>query len=215
VSSIGARSTMGQYTLFGSRARQTESRSRRLGIPAQIYYLTRSRALGYRRFLRRRCRQHALGRTVISLPMHPLSSTKQPKTMIIEAVLKALGKRIEPRRGHSRSHDVSLFDFDLPAERIALRPRSPRDSARMMWCAKMEPLRTPGFEPAEILRAGDLVVGMTARCGARAACAKAGARRGRRCGDRDPAAQSVSRRIDFSFSRGRPAAGFRRYAELP
>jgi S-adenosylmethionine:tRNA ribosyltransferase-isomerase len=28
--------------------------------------------------------------------------------------------------------DVSLFDFDLPEERIALRPASPRDSARMM-----------------------------------------------------------------------------------
>jgi S-adenosylmethionine:tRNA ribosyltransferase-isomerase len=28
--------------------------------------------------------------------------------------------------------DVSLFDFDLPDERIALRPASPRDSARMM-----------------------------------------------------------------------------------
>lgn len=28
--------------------------------------------------------------------------------------------------------DVSLFDFDLPEERIALRPASPRDSARLM-----------------------------------------------------------------------------------
>jgi S-adenosylmethionine:tRNA ribosyltransferase-isomerase len=28
--------------------------------------------------------------------------------------------------------DVSLFDFDLPEERIALRPASPRDSARML-----------------------------------------------------------------------------------
>jgi S-adenosylmethionine:tRNA ribosyltransferase-isomerase len=28
--------------------------------------------------------------------------------------------------------DVSLFDFDLPEDRIALRPASPRDSARMM-----------------------------------------------------------------------------------
>lgn len=28
--------------------------------------------------------------------------------------------------------DVSLFDFELPEERIALRPASPRDSARMM-----------------------------------------------------------------------------------
>ena len=28
--------------------------------------------------------------------------------------------------------DVALFDFDLPEERIALRPASPRDSARML-----------------------------------------------------------------------------------
>ncbi len=28
--------------------------------------------------------------------------------------------------------DVSLFDFDLPADRIALRPASPRDSARLL-----------------------------------------------------------------------------------
>src|ERR1700754_2468915 len=28
--------------------------------------------------------------------------------------------------------DVSLFDFDLPETRIALRPASPRDSARLM-----------------------------------------------------------------------------------
>ena len=28
--------------------------------------------------------------------------------------------------------DVSLFDFDLPEELIALRPASPRDSARLL-----------------------------------------------------------------------------------
>ncbi|HEU4968324.1 S-adenosylmethionine:tRNA ribosyltransferase-isomerase, partial [Sphingomonas sp.] len=27
---------------------------------------------------------------------------------------------------------VDLFDFDLPPERIALRPASPRDSARLL-----------------------------------------------------------------------------------
>ena len=27
---------------------------------------------------------------------------------------------------------TDLFDFDLPAERIALRPASPRDSAKML-----------------------------------------------------------------------------------
>ncbi len=28
--------------------------------------------------------------------------------------------------------NVDLFDFDLPPERIALRPASPRDSARLL-----------------------------------------------------------------------------------
>ena len=28
--------------------------------------------------------------------------------------------------------DVGLFDFDLPEERIALRPANPRDSARLL-----------------------------------------------------------------------------------
>ena len=55
--------------------------------------------------------------------------------------------------------DVSLFDFDLPEERIALRPAEPRDSARMMVVredgdvahARIRDL--PNF-----LRRGDLVV---------------------------------------------------------
>jgi S-adenosylmethionine:tRNA ribosyltransferase-isomerase len=55
--------------------------------------------------------------------------------------------------------EVSLFDFDLPEERIALRPAEPRDSARMMV------VREDGeFTHAQIrdlpdfLRAGDVVV---------------------------------------------------------
>src|ERR1700685_1633688 len=55
--------------------------------------------------------------------------------------------------------DVSLFDFDLPEERIALRPAQPRDSARMLVVredgalihARVRDL--PAF-----LRAGDMLV---------------------------------------------------------
>ena len=32
--------------------------------------------------------------------------------------------------------DVDLFDFNLPAERIALRPVRPRDAARMLVVGK-------------------------------------------------------------------------------
>ena len=53
---------------------------------------------------------------------------------------------------------VDLFDFDLPQDRIALRPASPRDSARLMA------VRGDGIsdhrvaELPELLRAGDVLV---------------------------------------------------------
>jgi S-adenosylmethionine:tRNA ribosyltransferase-isomerase len=54
---------------------------------------------------------------------------------------------------------VDLFDFELPPERIALRPASPRDSARLMLVAGDRP-----FEDRQVhdlpglLRAGDCLV---------------------------------------------------------
>ena len=53
---------------------------------------------------------------------------------------------------------VDLFDFDLPPERIALRPASPRDSARLLLLdgARMED-RTVRELPS-LLRAGDCLV---------------------------------------------------------
>ena len=53
---------------------------------------------------------------------------------------------------------VDLFDFDLPAERIALRPASPRDSARMLV---LDGDRTDGRSVRDLpdmLRPGDLLV---------------------------------------------------------
>ena len=53
---------------------------------------------------------------------------------------------------------VDLFDFDLPPERIALRPASPRDSARMLV---LEGEATRDLMVADLpgqLRAGDLLV---------------------------------------------------------
>jgi S-adenosylmethionine:tRNA ribosyltransferase-isomerase len=55
--------------------------------------------------------------------------------------------------------DVSLFDFELPEERIALRPASPRDSARMMVVradGKMEHRQVRDLP--DYLRAGDALV---------------------------------------------------------
>jgi S-adenosylmethionine:tRNA ribosyltransferase-isomerase len=55
--------------------------------------------------------------------------------------------------------DVSLFDFELPEERIALRPASPRDSARMMVIradGKVEHRQVRDLP--DYLRAGDALV---------------------------------------------------------
>ena len=54
--------------------------------------------------------------------------------------------------------NVDLFDFDLPTDRIALRPASPRDAARLLvldGAATRD--RSVGDLPSE-LRAGDLLV---------------------------------------------------------
>lgn len=53
---------------------------------------------------------------------------------------------------------VDLFDFDLPADRIALRPAAPRDSARMLVLdGDRQADRTVRDLPT-LLRAGDLLV---------------------------------------------------------
>jgi S-adenosylmethionine:tRNA ribosyltransferase-isomerase len=54
---------------------------------------------------------------------------------------------------------VDLFDFDLPSERIALRPASPRDSARMLVVRGEAPLedRSVADLPG-LLRAGDCLI---------------------------------------------------------
>jgi S-adenosylmethionine:tRNA ribosyltransferase-isomerase len=53
---------------------------------------------------------------------------------------------------------VDLFDFDLPADRIALRPARPRDAARMLL-VEGEKLSDRGvLDLPEILRPGDVLV---------------------------------------------------------
>ncbi|MEO9338941.1 tRNA preQ1(34) S-adenosylmethionine ribosyltransferase-isomerase QueA [Mesorhizobium sp. SB112] len=53
---------------------------------------------------------------------------------------------------------VDLFDFDLPEENIALRPASPRDSARLLLVqhGKREDLRV--FDLPDLLEPGDVMV---------------------------------------------------------
>lgn len=56
---------------------------------------------------------------------------------------------------------TDLFDFDLPADRIALRPAQPRDAARLLV---VQPGRAPGLtdhmvaDLPDLLRAGDCLV---------------------------------------------------------
>jgi S-adenosylmethionine:tRNA ribosyltransferase-isomerase len=54
---------------------------------------------------------------------------------------------------------VDLFDFDLPPERIALRPASPRDSARMLVVRGEASLEDRGVADLPgLLRAGDCLI---------------------------------------------------------
>ena len=90
---------------------------------------------------------------------------------------------------------VDLFDFDLPADRIALRPADPRDSARLLV---VKPGDTPGLEDRkmpdlpELLRAGDcLVVNDSKVIAARLT--------GRRLGGQEPRIEAnLHKRIDGS-----------------
>ncbi|KQN39692.1 S-adenosylmethionine:tRNA ribosyltransferase-isomerase [Sphingomonas sp. Leaf407] len=54
--------------------------------------------------------------------------------------------------------NVDLFDFELPAERIALRPAAPRDSARMLVLDGDVTLDRGVGDLADCLRPGDLLV---------------------------------------------------------
>lgn len=54
--------------------------------------------------------------------------------------------------------NVDLFDFDLPPERIALRPVSPRDSARLLLLDGDHSADHLVRDLPELLRAGDLLV---------------------------------------------------------
>src|SRR3954470_13555985 len=58
---------------------------------------------------------------------------------------------------------TDLFDFDLPADRIALRPASPRDAARMLVVRPGEALRDQGVAdlPQWLQRGDQLVVNDT------------------------------------------------------
>ena len=53
---------------------------------------------------------------------------------------------------------VDLFDFDLPAERIALRPARPRDSARMLLVDGDRMADRTVADLPDLLRAGDVLV---------------------------------------------------------
>ena len=53
---------------------------------------------------------------------------------------------------------VDLFDFDLPADRIALRPAAPRDSARLLKVERAVVWDHVVSDLPRLLRAGDLLV---------------------------------------------------------
>ena len=89
----GAQSTWAQYTVQVPERDRLKADLAARGIPAQIYYLTPlSAQLGYRAFPSTPLPvSTALGRTVISLPMHPYLD-EATQDMIIEAVLESVGR---------------------------------------------------------------------------------------------------------------------------
>ena len=89
----GAQSTWAQYTVQVPERDRLKADLAARGIPAQIYYLTPlSAQLGYRAFPSAPLPvSTALGKTVISLPMHPYLD-EATQDMIIEAVLESVGR---------------------------------------------------------------------------------------------------------------------------
>src|SRR5438445_2562428 len=53
---------------------------------------------------------------------------------------------------------VELFDFELPPERIALRPARPRDSARLLVAHGLEIFDHQVLDLPQLLRPGDVLV---------------------------------------------------------
>lgn len=53
---------------------------------------------------------------------------------------------------------VDLFDFDLPAERIALRPARPRDTARLLFVRGSEILNRQVLDLPQLIEPGDVLV---------------------------------------------------------
>ena len=70
-----------------------------------------------------------------------------------------MGSRDKPANGGGHEMKVSDFDFDLPEDRIALRPAEPRDAARLLRVPVSGDLEDRVVrELPELLRAGDVVV---------------------------------------------------------
>ncbi|WP_404710533.1 tRNA preQ1(34) S-adenosylmethionine ribosyltransferase-isomerase QueA [Sphingomonas sp. MMS24-J13] len=113
---------------------------------------------------------------------------------------------------------VDLFDFDLPADRIALRPASPRDSARLLLLAGDRIEDHIVSELPDLLRAGDCLVFndtrvIPAQLEGRRGDAKIGATLHKREGPRDWIAfvrnakrVRIGDRIDFGEGVGATAA---------
>jgi S-adenosylmethionine:tRNA ribosyltransferase-isomerase len=76
----------------------------------------------------------------------------------IRLLTKVMGCRIKPGND-KRIMRTDLFDFDLPADRIALRPAVPRDAARLLVVRPGGALEDRGVRDLPgLLRAGDALV---------------------------------------------------------
>src|SRR4029453_11844378 len=72
---------------------------------------------------------------------------------------RAAGRPDQDRsRQHRRLMRVDLFDFELPSDRIALRPARPRDSARLLLVEGTVLSDRGVLDLPDILRPGDVLV---------------------------------------------------------
>ena len=107
-----------------------------------------------------------VGRAELAAMLWPDQQTKLAYTNLRKTLHRVQSlpwsPQIEMQGGALRFQaGTDLFDFDLPSERIALRPASPRDAARLMV---VRPGASPELEDRsvrdlpELLRAGDVLV---------------------------------------------------------
>jgi hypothetical protein len=193
-----------------------------------------------------RCRQQARNSRSVTAPPHATITRSTSATAVELALVPSRtgGIAADSPRDYRARMRVDLFDFELPPERIALRPARPRDAARLLlvpgrrlrgpgvrdlprccaratcWCST-----TPGHSRPARRRRGEARIGAT--CTSASAQALAGVRAQRQAvreGDRIAFApplrrsprNAIRRQLDAGLRRRRAGRGLlERAGQMP